>query len=146
MKTAVFAAALIIGATAAHASSWGDLLCSIKDTGRNNLIYTFGNNTENADGSVGGTFVETGLNKNGTVVTSQPGRRPVWIYTGNTVGGLTLYSRAAPGWSIIIGNINKANGIYRADAMLFNNRTPVGTGECLRPEANTAATVGDLGQ
>ena len=65
MKTALLAAALIIGGLSqSHATQPGDLACSIHDVTGNALTYTFGPNSTNANGSLGGTFVETGFDKN----------------------------------------------------------------------------------
>ena len=54
-------------------------LCSVTDNTGNSLVYTFANSTGNADGSAGGTYVETGFVKNGQPVVSPVGRhRPIW--------------------------------------------------------------------
>ena len=66
----------------------------------NNLVYAFADNSYNANGTFGGTVVETGFDKNGRSTFSQVGRRPIWIYGANQGGGFNLYSREAPGWTI----------------------------------------------
>jgi hypothetical protein len=71
----------------------------------NNLTYAFGGNSFNASGTFGGTMVETSFKKNGTAVVSDVGQHPIWIYGGNPIGGFSLISRAAPGWTInVVGN------------------------------------------
>jgi hypothetical protein len=90
-------ATIIAGWGVAHA---GGLVCNVQDTVGSRMVYAFGPNTTNANGSFGGTMVETGFEKNGRMVVSEVGVRPVWIYSGNMSGGFDLYSRAAPGWML----------------------------------------------
>ena len=80
------------------------------DTVGNNLTYAFGGNSTNTSGTFGGTMVETGFEKNGRMTISEVGIRPIWIYSGNRGGGYNLYSRAAPGWSLL--SINAAAGAH----------------------------------
>jgi hypothetical protein len=80
MKKTLIALAAFAGiaaASPASATQWGDLACSIRDTGGNALAYSFGRNTVNANGSFGGTVVENGFDKNGTSVFTQAGKRPI---------------------------------------------------------------------
>ena len=145
MRKHVLAAALIAASSPALASSSTDLICTVKDTANNSLIYTFDGNSRNDDGSFGGTMVETGFDKNGTSVMSAVGKRPVWIYSGNTVGGMTLYSRAAPGWLLVIGDMTHRSDGLHAKVMLAHNDKAIGVGECYRASVPTADSVGDLG-
>jgi hypothetical protein len=94
IKTLLLVAfATISIAGAAHAG----VVCNVRDTAGNNLTYAFGENSHNGNGSFGGTMVETGFEKNGQMVISEKGVRPIWIYAGNVGGGYDLYSRANPG-------------------------------------------------
>jgi len=134
MKTLLLAAvaAITLGG-AAHA---GDLVCNMRDTVGNNLTYTFADNTYNANGSYGGTMVETGFEKNGRMTISERGVRPIWIYGANQGGGFNLYSRSAPGWSL-----RSINGV----AILAHNGRVAGNGSCGGFGGVTAANVGDQG-
>ena len=96
----------------------GDLVCSVHDIGGNDLYYTFNGNSWNDDNSFGGTMVETGFKKNGTMVVSDVGKRPVWMFGGNVAGGMNLYSRAAPGWTLSLTNMKTVNGILSAHVTL----------------------------
>jgi hypothetical protein len=136
-------------ATPAFATSATDLVCSIRDNTGNDLIYTFDGNSQNADGSAGGTMVETGFSKNGRDTFSPVGNRPVWIYEGNRVGGILLHSREAQGWRIGTGHL-PAGDKFMVTANLFHGANIVGTGWCGRDMTasngdDTAATVGDRG-
>ena len=149
MKRIVAAAlAIALSAPAAHATSRGDLVCNVHDIGGNDFYYTFNGNSWNDDNSFGGTMVETGFKKNGTMVVSDVGKRPVWMFGGNVAGGMNLYSRAAPGWTLSLTNMKTVNGILSAHVTLDKNGRFIGGGDCLRPTktaATTSATVGDLG-
>ena len=125
-------AAIALGG-AAQAGEFG---CNIQDTVGNRLTYLFGDNTTNANGTYGGTVVETGFEKNGRMVISERGLRPVWIYGGNTAGGFNLYSRAAPGWSL---------SIVGGGATLSHNGRFAGSGSCTSAPMVTAGNVGDQG-
>jgi hypothetical protein len=127
-------AAISLGG-AAHA---GELVCNMNDTLGNRLTYVFGSNTYNANGTYGGTLVETGFEKNGTIVISERGSRPIWIYGSNRGGGFNLYSRSAPGWSL-----RSVNG----NAILAHNGRLAGRGFCSASDTagTTAANVGDQG-
>jgi hypothetical protein len=133
MKTLLFAAVAAISfGGVAHAG----ITCNMRDTVGNNLTYEFGDNTTNTSGGFGGTMVETGFEKNGTMVVSERGLRPIWIYGGNRDGGLNLYSRNAPGWVLSIVN---------GGATLTHNGRFAGGGTCSTPPAVTADNVGDQG-
>jgi opacity protein-like surface antigen len=88
-KLLLAAAALAALAAPARAS---DIVCGIRDAYGNNLVYAFGGNSYNANGTFGGTVVETGFDKNGTSVISRVGQRPIWVYGANRGGGFNLYS------------------------------------------------------
>jgi opacity protein-like surface antigen len=120
---------------AAHA---GELVCNMQDAIGNRLTYVFGPNTYNANGTYGGTLVETGFERNGHMVISEHGVRPIWIYGGNRGGGFNLYSRSAPGWSL-----RSVNG----EAILAHNGRVAGNGFCNASDTAwaTAANVGDQG-
>ncbi len=133
-KLLLAAVALAALAVPAHAG----VVCSIQDTFGNNLTYAFGGNTYNANGSFGGTMVETGFDKNGTAVISRVGQRPIWIYGGNRGGGYNLYSRAAPGWTISV--------LQGGSATLTHNGYFAGGGSCSAGGGGgTQASVGDQG-
>jgi hypothetical protein len=139
MKTAlIVAAALAATFLTAPAHAAGDVVCSMRDTLGNNLTYAFGSNSFNANGTFGGTMVETGFKKNGTAVVSDVGQRPIWVYGSNAIGGFSLYSRAAPGWTL--------NVVSNGAAMLTHNGRFAGNGFCNTPLTGaTQADVGDLG-
>jgi hypothetical protein len=102
LKLLLYASAMIgcAGPTNAHDYS-GDLICTLTDNFGNRLMYLFANNTDNADGSSGGTFVETGFAKNNDrPVVSPVGRRPIWIWNGDGRSMLIITSRDAPDWSL----------------------------------------------
>jgi hypothetical protein len=136
-KALIMAAALaILVAPAAQAK---DIVCHMTDTLGNALTYAFGANSQNADGSFGGTMVETGFEKNGRMVLSEVGNRPIWTFSGDN-RGFTLYSREAPGWAISIAR-NDA-------AVLTHNGYRAGYGSCgatVAQSGPSADTVGDLG-
>jgi hypothetical protein len=86
MKTliALAVAATVAAITPAVAHDYSsDFVCSVTDNTGNSLVYTFANNTGNADGSAGGTYVETGFVKNGQPVVSPVGYRPIWFWAVN---------------------------------------------------------------
>jgi hypothetical protein len=134
LSAVIVAGCALIGQ--AHAASAGKLACHIQDTSGNRLIYMFGSNSYNADGSYGGTMVETGYERNGRMVFSERGVRPIWIYGGNAGGGFNLYSRADPGWSLSVAG--------DGTAMLLHGGRLAGNGGCHGGGA-TAGNVGDLG-
>ena len=93
-------------------------------------------------------MVETGFKKNRTMVVSDVGERPVRMFGDNVAGGMNLYSRAAPGWTLSLTNTKTVNGILSAHVTLDKNGRFIGGGDCLRPTktaATISATVGDLG-
>jgi hypothetical protein len=92
------------------------LSCTIYDTQGSAMHYVFGENTRNS-------FVETGFSKNGKIVMSEVGVRPVWTVDYNAEGGgRMLSSQEAPGWRLSY----LANG----DAMLEHNARYAGAGHC----------------
>lgn len=138
--------------TAAEAHDYTrDIVCGMEDVSGNQLTYAFNNNSVNADGSFGGTMVETGFAKNDSFIASQVGARPIWIFSANTAGGMTLYSRAAPGWAIVMGELRSSDGVVSGTAVLAQNNQIRAAGYCRRVlyptarEYSTAADVGDTG-
>lgn len=135
MKNLLLAAvaAVCLGGVA-HA---GEIACNIQDTVGNRLTYVFGANSFNNNGTFGGTLVETGFEKNGKMVISERGQRPIWIYGGNQGGGFNLYSREAPGWAL---------SVVGYGATLSHNGRFAGSGSCSVPAPTvTANNVGDQG-
>jgi hypothetical protein len=148
MRKLIIAAALLAGvSTQASASSMTDLGCTIRDTSGTTNYYTFDGNTKNANGTAGGTMVETGYEKNGVVVASEVGQRPIWIWNANRSGGFTLWSRNAPGWFIGTSNMHDVNGLWTGHAELYHNNRFVGSGYCNRITnyGTSASNVGDQG-
>jgi hypothetical protein len=135
LTTTLIAACALVGPAPA-ASAAGKLSCNIQDTAGDRMIYMFGPNTINANGGFGGTMVETGFEKNGRMVFSERGVRPVWMYGGNEGGGFNLYSRADPGWSLSVAGDGAA--------MLLHGGRFAGNGSC-HGDGPTAGNVGDLG-
>lgn len=123
----------------------GDLICKIRDNSGQTNLYAFADNTKNANGTIGGTFVETGYTSTRRSVAAPAGMRPVWIYSANDAGGITIASRADPGWFIVVGRGSQGNGVFGGDAVLMHGARAVGWGECARRSASTAATVPDMG-
>jgi hypothetical protein len=143
---AMATAGLLAGLSQAHATGPNDIFCKVRDSAGNNLTYTFGANTENKNGSIGGTFVETGFAKNGVSQFSAPGQRPIWIFGVNNWGGLTISSRSALGWAIVQGAITDKDGVFGAEAWLYHNNAVIASGGCIRNHsADTADTVPDQG-
>jgi hypothetical protein len=137
MKRTLMAAAATISLFVAAPAFAHPTVCNITDNYGNALVYSFVDNTYNANGTYGGTVVEDGFMKNGRVTVSPVGNRPVWVYGGNQGGGFNIYSREAPGWSI-----RSANG----QAILQHNSRVVGVGTCGgRANYATSGTVGDQG-
>jgi hypothetical protein len=138
MKETVFAAlAACALASPAIAHDYShDLMCSIDDVGGNKLMYTFANNTKNANGSFGGTYVETGFVKNGAPVISARGSRPIWFWDGtpNGANGVSnvISSQSAPGWRLLVGNFDFYKGAVGAKAVLAHNNRTIGAGACVR--------------
>jgi hypothetical protein len=113
---------VLCAATAADAHDYStDFLCSVVDATGNQIKYAFANNSANSNGSVGGTYVETGFSKNGRTITSPPGSRPIWIYGMDDAGRAWIYPRATPGWAMYILNPNTTNGQFIANAQLIRN-------------------------
>ena len=143
MKTAILAASISIFAIAAgafsqaHADPLEPLACNITDISGNALIYAFGPNTVNSNGSFGGTVVEIGFDKNGTATVSPAGMRPIWIYTGFPDGHLYLAARADPGWAIQIDGSDRAILTHRSQFM--------GSGDCAFQSFGDQHSVGDQG-
>lgn len=145
MKTFALIVAItaLVSPASAHDFS-GDLMCKVTGRTGNQSVWSFANNSDNANGSTGGTFVETGYSGNGKETYSPVGRRPVWIYGANNVGGFSLASREAPGWAIVVGTIEQRGNYLGGDAVLVHNGRPVGSGECIRQSAPTAGGIGDV--
>jgi hypothetical protein len=137
MKT-LFATTALVFTLAAPIAAHADIGCNIRDTVGNNLTYMFGANSVNSDGSFGGTLVETGFEKNGTMVISERGVRPIWLFNANVAGGYNLHSRAAPGWTL---------SVFGSRATLTHNGRFAGGGYCnpVTAGAGSAVQVGDLG-
>jgi hypothetical protein len=145
MKKLVLAAVATLAVSSAHATQKSDLLCKLTDTQGSTLLYSFNNNTSNVDGSIGGTFVETGFQKNGHSVFAPVGARPIWIFFANQIGGLTIQSRNDAGWSLVQGAIGVKGNVYSASTALYHGARVVASGWCGREGAVTAATVNDQG-
>jgi hypothetical protein len=159
MKTTILAALATASAftfmafAPAHAwaSSPTDLVCNIHDTAGNNLFYTFDGNTKNSDGTLGGTMVETGFEKNDVSTISEVGQRPVWIWSGNKVGGVTLWPQRNQSWLLGLDPWKIKERFYTATAHLFHNGHFIGEGACVRDvaavngDANDANHIGDQG-
>lgn len=140
------AATLCLATAPALASTSTDLFCAITDTAKNSIVYSFTGNSRNANGSDGGTVVETGFEKNGIDTMSPVGKRPIWVFSANNVQGYTYQPRNQPSWALIAGHIDMRGGMYHADAMLVHNGRFAGSGYCVRAlPAPTGATVPDLG-
>jgi hypothetical protein len=134
LTCAALAAALAAPAAAHDYSK--DLICGITDVGGNALVYSFANNTTNADGSFGGTMVETGFQKNGQNATSPAGSRPIWFWNGdvNATSGVSdvITSRDAPGWRFVLGPFVPKQGFVAAPASLIYQGREMGQGYCGR--------------
>ena len=142
MKTpiALAVAATVAAITPAVAHDYSsDFVCSVTDNTGNHLVYTFANNTGNADGSAGGTYVETGFVKNGQPVVSPVGYRPIWFWAVNGASGV-IASKEAPGWRIVLDPAMRAT--------LAHNGRQVGWGSCSRGGGAVASVpnnaVGDM--
>jgi hypothetical protein len=135
LTTAIVAACALVGP--AHAASADQLVCNVQDTAGGRMTYLFGPNTTNVNGSFGGTMVEAGFEKNGRMIFSERGMRPIWIYAGNQAGGFTLYSRNDWGWSISVAS----DGV----AILRHGDRFAANGSC-RGGGPTAGNVSDQGR
>ena len=122
MKTrmAIIIASLALSGTANSHDFSSDIICAITDTSGKVNGYAFANNTENADGSVGGTMVETRYAGGRITAQSEPGSRPVWVWYGNKAGGMTLESRDAPGWKIGMDPIRSEGDNVSAHSVLIH--------------------------
>jgi hypothetical protein len=137
---ALAVAATVAAITPAVAHDYSsDFVCSVTDNTGNRLVYTFANNTGNADGSAGGTYVETGFVKNGQPVVSPVGYRPIWFWAVNGASGV-IASKEAPGWRIVLDPAMRAT--------LAHNGRQVGWGSCSRGGGAVASVpnnaVGDM--
>lgn len=117
MKTTTLALAGILLASAASA---GDLACVLKDKRGNHLFYEF----ELIDRN---TVAEVAMTRNGTTVSSEPGRRPIWqvVKEGDY---MILLSLRDPGYGIIFADdLERVGSVYRSDASLrqMRNGEPV---------------------
>jgi hypothetical protein len=127
-------------ATPSHAHDYStDFVCDITDTLGNQLTYSFANNTNNADGSAGGTYVETGFVKNGQPVVSPAGLRPIWYWTVFNNGSGSINSAEAPDWRIGLGSAVSGP----MPAVLFHDNRRAGWGSCLRHGMTAQAPVTD---
>jgi len=124
LNTLLLGAALVMPISA-HAG----IVCSIQDTVGNQLTYVFGPNTRNS-------VVETGFQKNGRMVISEVGNRPVWIYSTDG-DGYGLSSQEAPGWVLAV------NG-YAGQSWLMHNGAVAGSGSC-SVEPDHPDTIPDAG-
>jgi hypothetical protein len=96
-------------------------------------MYAFHTNTRNQEGSAGGTFVETGYERDGHLIAAPAGNRPIWIWSGST-----LIQRVDPSWMIQTSPSGKS--------ALLHKGVVVGSGSCDYDHAPTASTVGDQGE
>jgi hypothetical protein len=87
-RTVTLAAALLM---AAPCLAKDGIVCVYQDNQGNRLGYAFGENTP-------GTLVETVFRKNGKVVFSEKGERPVWKATLSRP--ITFVPLASPDWKI----------------------------------------------
>jgi hypothetical protein len=110
-----------------------DFICRIPDISGHTNMYAFHTNTRNQDGSAGGTFVETGYERDGHLIAAPAGNRPIWIWSGST-----LIQRVDPSWMIQTSPSGKA--------ALLHKGVVVGSGNCDYNHAPTASTVGDQGE
>ena len=140
MKTLLIATALAAASFVPAVAHAGDAVtCAITDIRGNDLLYSFEDNTVNANGTLGGTVVETSFMKNGTMVASVPGMRPIWVYQSNMPGFMEIIQRSDPRWQI--------NYSGDGSAMLMHDGNIAGQGSCtFRARGQTQATVGDMGQ
>ena len=86
MKTALIVAAAVATTVLTAPAYAADIVCSIHDTVGNNLTYAFGGNSTNANGTFGGTMVESGFE--GTA------RRPS-LRSGGVRSGFSAATRSA---------------------------------------------------
>lgn len=109
------------------------IVCSIQDTVGNQLTYVFGPNLDNS-------VVETAFEKNGRMVISEVGNRPVWTITTPGGGVFSYSSQDAPGWVL------SSNG-YTDQAVLTHNGGFAGSGSCSvgGPDVPASTTVPDAG-
>jgi hypothetical protein len=105
LKPFALAATLALAGSAEAHDYSADIICRVTETDGQRSAWSFAPNTIGADGAPVSTFVETSYLGHGKSVASQPGSRPVWLMTGNTVGGVTLAPRNNPGWSLIVSNL-----------------------------------------
>jgi hypothetical protein len=125
--------------SSAHAHDFGsDITCNVLDIRGNKLTYSFAENTENLNGSLGGTVVETAFMRNGTMVASMPGMRPIWMWEKDQFGNIDIVQRSDSRWRI---------NTVGTTAILMHDDNVVGHGICRFPAyGSTAGTVGDMGQ
>jgi hypothetical protein len=127
-----------------------DLQCSVTGADGSPMAWSFATNMRNADGSVGGTMVETSSRSHGRDISAAPGSRPVWVFEARPDGDLTLVSRSNPGWSIVASHfVDSSHGTVSGHAAAYHNGSAFGEGICARQYAPAnlpnAATVPDLG-
>ena len=146
MRKIVISAAVLMAFCVPAAAS---LDCGVTFNNGETAGWVFSLNTQNADGSFGGTVVEEGYVGNERVVQSQIGHRPVWVLSQNRSGGVTLASRNDPGWVLVQRGAHGSD--FYGPVSLFHNNRVVAVGACHttvednggRPD--TAATVPDMG-
>ena len=141
---ALAAALALAGQAQAHDYS-GDILCRVTESDGQRSAWSFAPNTIGADGAAVSTFIETSYLGHGKSVVSQVGARPVWIMKPNRMGGVTLLSQGAPGWSLVVSNVGRSGPmLLGGDATLVHNGVLVGAGQCAKRALPTAAAVGDV--
>jgi hypothetical protein len=144
-KTLISIAALVVAAPAVAHDYTNDLFCAVTDNTGRKVAWTFANNSDNADGSIGGTMVQTAFSRNGKFLEGQVGSRPVWIMFANQAGGLTLLPRNDRGWALVISDIYASNSSQtEGKATLYHNSNVIGIGECARRTGMTSGTIGDV--
>lgn len=142
-KTAI-AAAMCLAAMPAFAAL-NPLVCDVYDNQGSRIDYSFVVNSTNADGSLGGTIVETAFSKNGRQVAYPIGKRPIWVWRPDG-SNANFYPRNDPGWALVLQGPQTQNGVMRFPAVLVQGQAARGQGFCYIADLMpTAATVPDLG-
>ena len=139
-------------ATPAFASSATDLICTITDLQGSKLYYTFDGNTHNANGTDGGTMVETGFEKNGRLGHVRSGPAPDLDMELQPIPWRHALVARGAGWFLGTLNMRTVNGWWSGPAELYHNSRLAGSGECTRYVGGiasnggvTASNVGDQG-
>jgi hypothetical protein len=144
MKKLLLAATLL--ASPAHADI---VTCGMHDLHNQLLLWEFGQNTHNADGTLG-TYVEerSANTRHAAVHNWAVGQRPIWIWRAGANGVLTsLQDRQNPTWTIQLGEVTgHRKGRIQVYATLYNNGVIKAMGECSGFEKGpTVDSVGDQG-